>query len=617
MPQLEELINRRYQAAKTARRLVDKNIKLNIAFFQGDQWTTYDATSGRVVPWMAAKGKPRATTNLIMPVVRIEYAKLTRNDPSFKVTSTTADLDDVSKAKACKQFLDYKWETDRYANTFKRALLWALVSGTSFVKVYFDPGAGPTLNGEALGDVVLDYCSPLEMFVDPFARTLDEASWVIHARVRSTEYVAAKYGVKVPPEQVESLAVIGLTGESQRMTTEGTIPATIVKEYWERPSPLVPQGRYVVMASNKLLYEGPNPYIDIAPIPFAMMVHIPVPGRLFGESVITSLRQVNTIYNKLKSDIIENTSKLSNPPMFAPVGALLKPPEFSPGEVIYFNPTVPGKIDQAKFDPYPPQVVNTLMRLLQERDDISGINDVSRGIVPRGIRSGEGLSYLLEQDETRLAVTARNYEAMIGDAMGMVLRMAREFYDIPRVIRILGTNNQREVALFKAEDIPPDADVRVEAGSTLPKSMVQQQQFLLDLWDRRIINDPRLVLRLTQYGSTEEVFNEIELDSSQALRENDRMAAGVYAEVEDFHNHAVHIAEHNRFRKTVDFERLAPERRELFKQHVDKHKQFLAEAQQGGGALNGAGQEGQASGGPGGPGGGILGGAGGLAGFAA
>jgi hypothetical protein len=312
-----------------------------------------------------------------------------------------------------------------------------------------------------------------------------------------------------------------------------------------------------------------------------MMVHIPVPGRLFGDSVVTDLRQINVVYNKLKGDIIENTSKMTNPPIVAPVGSLLKAPEFTPGEIIYYNPTLPGKLEQFKPEPYPPQVMNTLIRLLQERDDVSGVNDVSRGIVPRGVRSGDALAHLLEQDETRLAVTARAYENMIAAAMEMVLKLARAFYDVPRVIRIVGSNSQREVALFKAEDIPADADVHVEAGSTLPKSLAQQQQFLLDLWDRQIITDPRLVVRLTHYGTLQEVFSDVELDASQAQRENERLRAGVEVPVEDFHNHVIHIAEHNRFRKTVEFEQLPPERRELFRQHVEAHKQYLQQASGG------------------------------------
>ncbi len=581
-------INKRYEAAKVARRAIDRDIKLNIAFYEGNQWVTYDANFNKVVNWLPPKGKPRVTTNLIMPVVRIEFAKITRNDPAFSVIATTPSQDDVAKARICSRFLEYKWAVDDYATIFKQALLWALVAGTGFVKVYYDPNAGSTYSGTPLGDVVIDYCSPLEMFIDPLARSLDEASWVIHERVRSAEYVETKYGVKVPAEPLDRAVMhISGFGTSRTVPLDGrNYPVVCVREYWERPSTLHPRGVYAVVAGNKILYKSDNPYADVCPIPFVSMVHIPSPGSLFGSSAVTQLRQINVTYNKLKSDIVENSTKLSNPPILAPVNAFLKAPEYSPGEVIYYNPLSPGKIDQLKFEPYPPQLVNTLIRLLQERDDVSGINDVSRGITPRGVRSGEALAYLLEQDETRLAVTARHYERMIEQAMEMVLRLARTFYDIPRVIRLLGTNNELEVSLFKATDIPPDADVHVDAGSTLPKSQTQLQSFLMELWDRKIITDPRLVLRLTHYGSSDEIINDLELDTSQALRENSKMASGVGVVVEDFHNHAIHLAEHNRFRKTVDFEKLPAERRDLFKQHVEEHKRFIEQ----GGAFNGAGQ---------------------------
>lgn len=583
------IVNRRYEAAKAARRAVDREIKLNIAFYNNRQWVVYDPHLNKVVDWNPPNNKPRLIANIIVPVVRIEFAKITKNAPEFRVVTTTPSPDDVAKAKLCHRFLEYKWSSDKYDEVFKQALLWALVTGTGFVKVYYDPDAGPVMNGSPLGDVVIDYCSPLELYIDPLARSLNEASWVIHARVRTTEYVEMKYGVKVSGEEVETTYLLGEPTPGLR--TEGLFPVAVVKEYWERPNAKNPRGKYVVFTANKILYEGDNPYADICPIPFAMMKHIPVPGRLYGNSVVTYLRHINVLYNKIRSDIAENTTKLSNPPLIAPINSLLNTPTMEPGEIIYYNPLSlqGGQIRQLEFEPYPTQVMNTLIRLLQERDDISGINDVSRGIVPRGVRSGQALAYLLEQDETRLAVTAAQYEQMIEDTLRMVLHLARNYYDVARLIRLMGDEN---VTLFKGNDIPADADVRVEAGSTLPKSSAVLQDYLMQLWDRGIITDPRLLLRLTHYGSTEEIISDLELDSSQAQRENNRMAAGETVEVYDYQNHVVHIAEHNRFRKTAEYEKLSEERREQFAQHVEKHKQFLAQLQ-GGGLSGEAGLQGQ------------------------
>lgn len=578
-------VQKKFRTAHSVRAKYERDWKMDLAFFQGRQWVVYDAPYRRVVDWVPFDAKrkgPRLVLNMILPVVRLEYARLTKNRPTFTVVATTADEDDVAKSRGCKRFLGWLWETCGWADVFRKALAWALTTGNGFVKVFWDSSAGPIVEvdgtAQALGDVAIDHVSPFELFIDPFARSLDEASWVIHARLRSVDYVYEKYGVKVSGDASAVVTIPeGLPSGRNAYGADSALPATLVKEYWERPSTLYPRGRYAVIASNKVLYAGDNPYAATCPIPFAHMGHLPVPGELYSSSIIKHLRQVNVVYNKLFSDIVANTSKLATPPLLAPLNSLLTDPRFEPGEILYYNPLTGGdNIRPLDVNPYPPHVVNLLLRILQQRDDISGVSEVSRGTVPRNVRSAAALSYLLETDETRLGVTARAWEAFIGRALQYALNLARQFYTTPRVLRILGDNSVWEAKLFKAEDIPPDADVRVEPGSTLPKSVTYQQEFVMNLWRERVITDPRLVLRLTQYGSMEEVQVDLDLDSGQASRENQKLLAGEQVEVEDFHNHTVHIVEHNRFRKTTQYEELPPERKEVFKAHVAQHMAYLS-----------------------------------------
>jgi hypothetical protein len=50
--------------------------------------------------------------------------------------------------------------------------------------------------------------------------------------------------------------------------------------------------------------------------------------------------------------------------------------------------------------------------------------------------------------------------------------------------------------------------------------------------------------------------------------------------VRDFYDHAVHIAAHNRFRKTDDYDRLPPELQAIIDQHVAEHERWLAAKKQ-------------------------------------
>lgn len=585
------LLNKKYNAVKHQRTQYDRNWKLNLAFYSGRQWVVWDRSFNRVIDWVPRNNKPRMVTNIIMPIVRLYLALLTKNDPEFMVVATTPEQNDVAKAKICKQFLQFVWENNNFKSVCKKALVWAIVCGDGFVKAYYDPTGAPyELNDEVhyLGDVAIDVCSPFELFFDPFARDVDEASWVIHARVRSLDYIQMKYGARVPAESEEVFNALAYV--SGRKEQDTTIPSAVVKEYWERPNDVNKNGRYIVWVGNKILVDQDNPYADICPIPFARVGCIPVPGSFYHDSIVTHLRPVQVLYNRLKSDIVDNTVKLSNPMLLVPINSLLKSPEFEPGEIIYYNPLIGGNIDQVKVEPYSAATMNMLMRVMQERDDLSGLSQVALSGSARGLRSAQAIRAMLEQDQTILSTITEEYEAMISKVMTYVLHLARRFMDVPRMIRIMGENDAREIKLFKNEDIPHNADVRVVTRSTLARSPLQEREFLFSLWDRGIIQDPRLLLRLTEYGNWSELYSDIELDIQQANRENEKMRQGQPATVEDFQNHVIHVAEHNKFRKTVDYENLPDDRKELFARHVEQHKMFIQQAQlqQGGGVDNGA-----------------------------
>jgi len=115
----------------------------------------------------------------------------------------------------------------------------------------------------------------------------------------------------------------------------------------------------------------------------------------------------------------------------------------------------------------------------------------------------------------------------------------------------------------------------VQSGSSLPPSRVARQEFVMQLWAARIIQDPRVVLRLLEFGNVEGLYEDLNLDIAQAQRENERLKNGdPNVVVEDFHNHEVHIYEHDKFRKTAEYEALPDEIKELFRRHVEEHRRM-------------------------------------------
>jgi len=566
-------VKKKYEAAREARRLYERQWWLNLAFVLGEQWVAYDKRYNTLrLTLPERRGQPRLVSNIITPRVRLEYAALTKATPVFRVECPSA-----AASKAIYYYLDYLWRTYGYEKSFREALLWAIVTGTGFVKTYYDPDAGPVYGEIRGGDPVVDVCSPFEILVDPYARDLSEASWVIQERVRSRQYVKQKYGKDVSGAPATSM-LMSVLGALRVNLNTSRLPSTTVCEYWEKPNPENPEGYYLVYSGNTVLYEGPNPYADTCPIPYAAVVHTPVPGEFYGITWVSDSRQVNVLYNRLRSDILENAVKLSNPPLLAPMGAITGEVKMNPGEVISYNPLVlqGGKLEQLKIEPFPAQAVNMLVRLEQEADEQAGVTALTRGGVPRNVRSAQQLSALAALEDQRRQVALQGYTEMIEAALTNALKLARKYMSLPR--QLGGGNNA--AFIIRGSDIPPDAQVKVTIDLETAPPSAEEEKRLFALFDRGIIQDPRLLVRLLKYGSKEEMFTDADLDEAQAQRENARMAEGVAVMPEDFHNHMLHLIEHNRFRKTEAYEQLPPERKELFARHVAVHQQFLQAVQQ-------------------------------------
>ncbi len=570
-----DTVRKRYQAGKEARRYDERNWRLDLAFLIGEQWVTYDKYSNRLRLVSPGKKKPRLVSNIILPRVRLEYTQITQLTPVYKVVTGGGSQDASAKARGAYLYLDYLWNVYKYEQAYRGALLWALSCGTGFTKQIFDPNKGPEYSAGDIsfraGDPIVDSCSPFEIIVDPYARNMDEASWVVHERLRSKEYVEQKYGKSVSESWSDYDTFEQNLSLLRAAPVKSRIPSVLVCEYLERPNAQNPKGYRLVFSGNTVLDESDNPYADCAPIPFAMYKRISIPGRFYGDSSVTHLRQVNVVYNRLRGDILENTTKLSNPPLIVPLGAMENEPEFTPAEVITYNPMMAqgGKVDQLRIEPYQAAVVNMLLRLEQEADEISGVTALMRGNIPRGVRSADQLSIVRMADETRRSDIIKAYAEFIETSLNQVLALAKKFCTVPRLINVVG--DKRSSVLFKGDNIPDGTAVRVNVELQNPAVQPSEIQMLLGLLDRGIIQDPRLVVRLSKYGSMEEVFTDLDLDTSQAQRENDRMAAGQDVAVEDWHNHKIHILEHNRYRKTEEYEKLPSEVKVVFDRHVNDH----------------------------------------------
>lgn len=618
---LIEDLERLFEAAKQDRMAYEGQWVVNLAFLSGQQWVVFDPVARRLRAVRSLDRKQvRMVVNLVRQQVLTKYAKLSQTRPESHAQPASDDVDDRRQAEVCDAILSHLREVDGSEGAETRALMWAITAGTGIFKTCWNKAAGTPLlypdtlqavsqdpltgedvredvphpkagqpvterNGDPvhLGEVEVSEVSPFEFFPDPFGLTMEKKSWCFIQSLRSREYVMERYGIDVDPREVSSdqfidgqLMAIGVGGNAQPRR------GCLVKEFWQRSTKQYPEGRYVVYVDDRVLVQGPNPYPK-AQLPFSAFVDIPVPGRFWGASMIEDMIDPQRNLNKARSQIVEIRNAMK--PKYFVAQNTLRPGQQitnAPDEIIEYQP-VPGAPDGGR--PHAAQGINApdsmwkdVERSQSEVRTVSGIHEVSNADVPGGVTAARAIGFLQEQDDLRLGPTAKEYERAISERDEFKLRLGRQFYDEPRTARIVGPNEAIKVVEFYKEDIPENVDVRVQAGSSLPKSRVARQNFLLQLWKEGFFkDDPAEAARLMELGDIEGFYREQKRDRAHAERENDAMKAGRPKVVEDFHGHKAHIHTHNAFRKSEEHDALDEATRLLFAEHVAQHQAFAAQ----------------------------------------
>lgn len=579
--QIEERIEQSRQTG------LERQWQLNIAYYSGKQWISWDKARKILFEPPKEWYEERLVANRIMPAVRQELAKITRSKPVIQAIPARNEEAAISAAKGASRVLEQIWRVQNMREKVFDLGLWMLTCGTSFLKAYWNPRIGEVIGFDEknreirLGDVQTDVVSSFDLLVDRSAQTWDQVRWVIERKRRTTDYVMDTYGVKVDPEDnllntsIFDNILSELNGFNNDVSTK-SIDAVSVKELWELPSKKYPNGRHVTIANGKLLQYEDNPYKRIPYFPF---IHIRVPGRVWGASIIEHLIPIQKEFNKTRSQRVEMRNKTANPRMLAPVGSLETEPTNAYGEIVEYNPGL-GKPEWEQPPGEPSYIQREIELMIQDFNDISSQHEVSNGQTPPGVKSGIAINFLQEQDDTRLGPTIHSLENGLEQWAKFILELVKTYYEEPRLIQVIGKDSEIDTFEFRGSDLEGTvSDVIVVAGSALPQSKAARQEFVLNLVDRGILTDPQVILKLLEFGNIEEVWEEEVLDINQAKAENKRLSQGdTTVRTRDFYNHDIHIKQHNIFRKTADYEQLDPQLQQFIDMHVQEHEQFIQQA---------------------------------------
>ncbi len=589
-----------FKKRQEARRPIELNWRLNMNFVVGNQFAQISSKgdieeSGKEYFW-----QEREVYNHIAPILETRLAKLGRVKAKAQVRPTTSEEEDVASASLATKLIDAVCKENDFSSQLALANTWSEITGSAFFKVTWDANKGHALDasGEIKeGDVTITLCPPFEIFPEDIAITdIDKQSSIMHAKVLTAKEVKRIWGKDVKGGDVNVFSFdnaqvgggFGYTASVPKIVSEKREDSVTVIEKYEAPTHEYPNGRLIIVAGDTLLYQGDMPYLNgedgVRGYPFSKQVCIDNLTNFFGTSVVERIIPVQRAYNTVKNRKHEFMNRMAVGVMAVEDGSVdtdnLEEEGLPPGKVVVYRQ---GSTPPIMLSPtqVPSEFSREEEKLLNEFVMISGVSEVTTySQVPANVASGTAISLLLEQDDTRIALTADSLRESIKRISKQVLRLYRQFAKVPRVKRITGDNGDVEIASFCAGNIDSE-DIVFDTISDIEDTLSARRAMVYDLLKLGLFADENgklnastkaRLFEILGFGNWEDGRNNDEIHRKKALKENMELEKKEVP-VDVYDDHALHIEEHVRACVSTKCVR-NKEMRDRVANHIAKHSEL-------------------------------------------
>lgn len=587
-------VTEEYVRRRNERLPFEKQWKLNLNYVAGNQYCEI-LPNGQIHEEEKYYGwQSRSVFNHIAPIVDTRLAKLTRVRPIMSVRAVSAEEKDIKTAIVTSDLLQSTMQRISLDKIISKATSWSEVCGTSFYKVLWNENGGKKIgekDGDAVfeGDVEVKNVSPFEIFPDSvFHSEISECKSIIHARAVSIDEIYETYGVVVDGEEVDVFTlskdeVSKNGGYTAKKTSQKVKDHAVLIEYYERCSKDYPNGRYIAVAGGKLLLNSELLYLNgidgRRDFPFVRQVSTSQVGCFFGTSLVERLIPLQRAYNAVKNRKYEFMNRVS-------MGVINVEDGSVDTDELIDEGLSPGKVIVYRQGSRPPQMMSSGSvpldftyeeeRLSSEFVSISGTSEVSKtSDVASSTMSGAAIELLIEQDETRLSVTAESIRNAIKEIGKQVIRIFRQFAKNTRIMRSIGEGKAVKLFYFNSSDLSSD-DIVFDTENELTQTPAQKKTAVLEMLSSGLLTDESgrissrtkvKILEILGYGSLANAQDIITLHASKAEKENLELSDSD-VKVDGLDDHSVHVEEHLRKLLSLDNENL---RDSSYKQRIKKH----------------------------------------------
>jgi len=597
----DELVGRLdllFDSTSRARQRFDRDWYIYDNFVRGNHYLLFNRETNRIETPPKPKGRVRVTINKVYATLRAVRNFVTRFKPKWNVDPYGEREERHEEARFAEKFLDYLYDKINMERVNKDVTFYGLKYSRGWYMVWFD---------EEMDEIRVDSVDPFDLYVDPGCTnpiTLEDAGFVFLTIRKSLAEIRHNPDYedvdKVMPDEKQAESRwkdMTIKRNASKVDTTSVVPelgAAILRVGYfleEEENERGGKIRKIVYSGKTILQDTPTEMTEYPIVGYASDVN---PKELYSEGWVKNLIPLNKLLNRLASLEAEFSMKLSKGKWITEKGSGVRFIDNVSGEIIEKNRGY--QLEQARLATIPPHVFRQEENTNRYIEDIGGYHEVSVGRIPTGAKSGRAIEALAQGDANNLSDLRENLEISLEVLGEKILKLAARHYTNTRLIEITGskgnkeefrvigeeaTNRPEEVNGQKVAILSGKHRVKVSIGSWLAHTREARQDYLMELYSKKVI-DQQTLLEHLEFGEVQEVMKR----TQEAQQQGEDGEGGAGAEMYKLAGHENlamakgqrvpptigatprHTELHVAFMNTPQFRQLPPEVDQLFEEHA-------------------------------------------------
>lgn len=472
---------------------------------------------------------------------------ITSTRPSMQARSINTDYKSLVQTKLANGLLDYYMRDHRLEDFLKRAVEYAIVFGSGYVKIEWNSNRGELYDiNEELGteiregDIEFTNLSPFDVMFDTNREDM-HYDWVVCRSFKNRFDLAAKY-----PEFRDKILSLptkaqlqGLSNFSFSFDETDLIP---IYEFYHKRTESMSDGRYLLYLSADIaLLDSPMPYRNLPVYSIAPSYFLGTP---YGYTPMFDLLGMQDAVNSLYSTVLTNQTAFGVQNILVPRGADVTISELSGGLNVIEANTQFGPIAPMNLTQTPKEIFDFIAMLEKTMETISGVNAVSRGNPDPNLRSGNALALVQSMTLQFMSGLQQSYVAMIEDLGTGIINILKDHAAVPRVAAIVGKSNRSYLKEFSGADLSSISRVVVDIGNPLARTTAGRVEMAEQMLQMGVIKTPEQYFSVINTGQLDVMTEDTQSQLFLVKGENERFVNGepVIALLTD--DHMLHIKEH-------------------------------------------------------------------------